>query len=418
VSGDRGGFAGLDPCVHCGFCLQACPTFLATGDEADGPRGRITLMRALEREGGPAIDATLRRHLDRCLGCRGCEPVCPSGVSYGRALEAARARIAVLHGVALGARLALRALTAPEWAPALYALARAARATSVPRRLAGWGRLRFALGMLGASAPPRPGALRMPGGAPTRAVASRAAEPALLFRGCVMDGLFAHVHAATIRTLGMNGVAVTVAPGQRCCGALHAHAGLLDDARALARANVAAFTTPAASGPIVVNSAGCGAMLKEYPHLLPGEPAVAAFAARIRDVAELLAERGPARGAPLGLRVAYDPPCHLAHAQRIHDPPRQLLSAIPDLDLVETAESMHCCGGAGLFTLVQPAMSRAVLAPKLAALEAARPDVVVTGNPGCQLQIGAGLAAAGSRVAVRHPVELLDRSYAATGGYA
>lgn len=417
MSGDRGGFSGLDPCVHCGFCLQACPTFLATGDEADGPRGRIALMRALEQDAGLTIDTTLRRHLDRCLGCRGCEPVCPSGVSYGRGLEAARAKIAALHGVAVGARLALWALTAPEWAPALYALARAARATGLPRRLAGWGRLRFALGMLGASAPPRQAA-RMPRGDPTGAFASRAADPALLFRGCVMDGLFAHVHAATIRTLGVNGFAVTAAPGQRCCGALHAHAGLLDDARVLARANVAAFTTPAARGPIVVNSAGCGAMLKEYPHLLPGEPAVAAFAARVRDVTELLAERGPARGAPVGLRVAYDPPCHLAHAQRILDAPRRVFSAIPDLDLVETAESMQCCGGAGLFTLVQPVMSRAVLTPKLAALQAAAPDVVATGNPGCQLQLGAGLAAAGSGVAVHHPVELLDRSYAAGGQYA
>lgn len=413
---DRGGFAGLDPCVHCGFCLQACPTFLATGDEADGPRGRIALMRALEHGEIPADDPALVMHLDRCLACRGCEPVCPSGVAYGRGLEAARERIATRRRLPPLTRLALFALTSPETAPAAYTAARALRATGLPRRLAGWGRLRFALGMLAAS-----GGSREPGGklpAPARtAVPERdGLRPALLFRGCVMDGLFAHVHDATVRTLAVNGYAAGGAPGQTCCGALHAHAGLVGEARAFARTNLAAFGS--GDAPIVVNSAGCGAMLKEYAHALPHDPRAGPFVARVRDVSELLTDRGPEPGGPVPLRVAYDPPCHLEHAQRISDPPRRVLAAIADLDLIETPGAGQCCGGAGLYSLAEPALSRTVLLAKLAELRAAAPQVVATGNPGCQLQIGAGLAAAGIQAEVRHPVELLDRAYRAAGRYA
>src|SRR6266571_2239178 len=293
---DRGGFAALDPCVHCGFCLQACPTFLATGDEADSPRGRIELMRALEAGELAPDDPALALHLDRCLGCRGCEPVCPSGVGYGRGLAAARALIAHRRGVPALARLALAAMTGAGVSRVVYALARALRATGVPRWLAGWGRLRFAMGMLAATkavrnakfgvrnrSSPVNSAFRTPHSALT---------PVSLFRGCVMEGLFSHVHDATIRTLKVNGYAVREVPEQ------------------------------------------------------------------------------------------------------------------------------VCCGGAGLFTLVEPAMSRAVLAPKLATLAEARPQVVATGNPGCLMQLGAGLAAAGIGAGVRHPVELLDESYAAAGYYA
>ena len=414
----RGGFEALDPCVHCGFCLQACPTFLATGDEADSPRGRIELMRALEAGELSADDAELVTHLERCLGCRGCEPVCPSGVGYGRGLEAARALIAARRGVPPLARAALGALTGPGLARAVYALARLARASGLPRRLAGWGRVRFALGMLAATRPARDRA-RGAGGAAGARTAAGAPAPgasvALLFRGCVMDGLFAHVHDATVRTLAVNGYAVREVRGQVCCGALHAHAGLREEARRLARANVAAFGDGGA--PIVVNSAGCGALLKEYGHLT-GDAAGRAFAARVRDVTELLAERGPRPGAPLDVTVAYDPPCHLLYAQRVAEAPRRVLQAIPVLRVVTTPGAERCCGSAGLFTLLEPAMSRAVLAPKLAALRETRPQVVATGNPGCLMQLGAGLAAAGLAAAVRHPVELLDESYRAAGYYA
>ncbi|HEY6109584.1 MAG TPA: heterodisulfide reductase-related iron-sulfur binding cluster [Gemmatimonadales bacterium] len=413
----RGGFAALDNCVHCGFCLQACPTFLATGDEADGPRGRIALMRALEQGELAPDDAGLNQHLDRCLGCRGCEPVCPSGVGYGAGLEAARARLVERRPPTLVARVALAAMTSPIVSGIVYALARAARGSRVPERLAGWGRLRFAMGMLAATR-----ADGRIGGLPDRvAAAIPSAHPpirrsaVLLFRGCVMEGLFSHVHDATIRTLGVNGHAVSEVPGQVCCGALHAHAGLHRSAQALARRNIAAFGP--GDAPIVVNSAGCGAQLKGYGALLDGEPAAVRFAARVRDVTEILAERGPAPGAPLPLRVAYDAPCHLLHVQRVAEPPLAVLRAIPALDVRLTADSAQCCGSAGLYGLLQPELSRAVLTPKLSRLLEDPPDVLATGNPGCVMQLGAGLLAARTRVGARHPVELLDVSYRAAGFY-
>jgi glycolate oxidase iron-sulfur subunit len=408
---ERGGFAGLDACVHCGFCLQACPTFLATGDEADSPRGRIELMRALERGELEATDPALVYHLDRCLGCRACEPVCPSGVRYGQGLEAAREQLTRAGGVPWVARAALWALTAPGVSEVVYRFARLLRATGLPRMLAGWGRLRFAMGMLAATKPTG-------GNGRQRAATGNRGRPlppvaVLLFRGCVMQGLFRHVHDATIRTLQVNGYEVHEVAGQVCCGALHAHAGLADEARALARVNARAFGD--GDEPIVVNSAGCGALLKEYGHLINEG---ARFAGRVRDVTELLAANGgPVPGAPLDLHVAYDPPCHLLHAQRVAGPPERLFAAIPLLRLVTIPGATDCCGSAGLFTLVEPEMSRAVLHPKLERLSAAAPQVVVTGNPGCVMQIGAGLAARGIRAPVRHPVELLDASYRAAGRY-
>ena len=408
MTAERGGFAALDSCVHCGFCLQACPTFLATGDEADGPRGRIELMRGLERGTLTADDPTVTTHLDRCLGCRGCEPVCPSGVGYGHGLEAARERLAAARGVPPLVRATLALLTSAGPGRVTYALARALRATGMPGLLAGWSRTRFAMGMLAATKPQggkgRQGAATG-GGAPGRPLPPTAA---LLFRGCVMDGLFSHVHDATIRTLAVNGYAAVEAPAQVCCGALHAHAGLADDARVLARANIAAFGD--GDTPIVVNSAGCGAQLKAY-----GDKA---FAARVRDVTELLAAAGPVKGAAIPGRVAYDPPCHLLHAQRIADPPLRVLAGVPELEVLTLPDAAQCCGGAGMYTLVEPRLSRAVLAPKLETLRAAAPDLVATGNPGCVMQIGAGLRAAGLTIPAVHPVELLDASYRRAGFYA
>jgi glycolate oxidase iron-sulfur subunit len=423
VREDRGGFEGLDACVHCGFCLQACPTFLATGDEADSPRGRIELMRALERGELAATDTALAYHLDRCLGCRGCEPVCPSGVQYGHGLEAARRQLAAVRGVSRIARMALWALTTPLVSRVVYWFARTLRATGIPRRLAGWGRFRFAMGMLAATKPDgkgRSGTVKDGKGkrrldtVPYRPLPS---FTVLLFRGCVQQGLFSHVHDATVRTLSINGYETRDVAGQRCCGALHAHAGLLDEARALARVNVAAFGD--GDEPIVVNSAGCGALMKDYGHLL-GDERGERFASRVRDVTELLAGdtmRGPVAGAPLDLHVAYDPPCHLLHAQGVAVPPLKLFAAIPLLELVPVPGAAECCGSAGLFTLLEPEMSRAVLEAKIERLRAAAPQVVATGNPGCQMQIGAGLRASGIAASVRHPVELLDDAYRAAGRY-
>ena len=409
----RGGFSGLDACVHCGFCLQACPTFLATGDEADGPRGRIELMRAFERGELTAADRGLGFHLDRCLGCRGCEPVCPSGVQYGDGLEEARARLAAARGTPRLARLALGVLTHPVISRPGYAVARAVRDSRLAGILAGKGRFGFAMGMLAATkADGRSGGgqavhIRSP---------ARPSATVFLFRGCVMNGLFSHVHSATVRTLTVNGYDVREVSGQACCGALHAHAGLRDAARALARQNITAFGP--ATDPIVVNSAGCGAQLKAYGHLLNGAPAAEQFAVRVRDVTELLAEQGPVPGAPLQLRVAYDAPCHLLHAQRIAEPPLAVLRAVRAADVRLTADSTQCCGSAGLYSTLEPELSRAVLAPKVERILADPPDVLATGNPGCVMQLGAGLRAAGAKIPVRHPVELLDQSYQAAGLYA
>jgi glycolate oxidase iron-sulfur subunit len=410
----RGGFEGLDACVHCGFCLQACPTFLATGDEADSPRGRIELMRGLERGDIAATDPALFYHLDRCLGCRGCEPVCPSGVQYGHGLEAARARITAARGVSRLARLALWTLTTPGVSGLVYWCARVLRATGLPRLFAGWGRFRFAMGMLAATKPVGRMGRWAEGRTHRAGTAHLPVRPsAHLFRGCVMEGLFSHVHDATIRTLAVNGYETVEVSGQVCCGALHAHAGLHAEALDLARANVAAFGD--GNEPIVVNSAGCGALMKEYGRLLGDEPSQR-FAARVKDVTELFAP-APAPGAPLDLHVAYDPPCHLLHAQGIAAEPLKLFAAIPLLELVPVPGAAECCGSAGLFTLLEPEMSRAVLAAKLERLREAAPQVVATGNPGCLMQLGAGLAAAGVRARVRHPVELLDDAYRAAGRY-
>lgn len=408
TAADRGGFAALDPCVHCGFCLQACPTFLVTGDEADGPRGRIELMRSLERGLIAPDDEGLQYHLDRCLGCRGCEPVCPSGVGYGRGLEAARERIAENRPVPLIARLALWLLTTPGISRIVYVAARLFRASGIPRRLAGTSRIGFTMGMLAATKSAAPNDARL-----TAYPSSRLTT--LLFTGCVMDGLFSHVHAATIRTLHVNGYGTTVPAGQVCCGALHAHAGLVGEARELARRNIEAFGD--GDEPIVVNSAGCGALLKDYGHLIPEDPRAARFAARVKDVTEVLADAGPVPATHPELEVAYDPPCHLIHAQRVSDAPLKVLRQISGVKVVLARDAEKCCGSAGMYTVTEPGLSKDVFAVKVDGLLAASPDLVVTGNPGCIMQIGAGLAAWRVPTPVRHPVEVLDDAYAFSGRY-
>jgi glycolate oxidase iron-sulfur subunit len=427
------GYSALDPCVHCGFCLPACPTYLVTGDEGHSPRGRIVLMRALERGEMSANDAALNDHLDACLGCRGCEPVCPSGVGYGRGLEAVREQLFTERGVSSLARLVLNIFRHRMlWRP-LFALSRALRATRLPALLAGEDRLRFGMGMLAASAEMREkpewsagqrGGYPLAGGRASglplaASAASEAATAPLtvaLFRGCVMDTLFDHVHRATTRTLEANGYRVIEVEDQVCCGALHEHAGDRAAARALAEKNLTSFAGKADF--VVVNSAGCGALLKDYGHLL-GSEAAAQFAATVRDVSELLADRGPRRGAALELEVTYDAPCHLQHAQKVQDAPLALLKAIPGLRLRLLPGSDQCCGSAGIYSLLRPGMARAVLEHKIAGLQAAdpRPALVLTGNPGCLMQIGAGLRAANVPIGVAHPVELLDLSYSEAGYY-
>jgi glycolate oxidase iron-sulfur subunit len=402
--------AGLDACVHCGFCLQACPTYLALEDENDSPRGRLVLMRALVDGSLLVDDADVRTHIDRCLGCRACETACPSGVPYGHLLEATRATLTrvqpnppvarlILFVFARGALLRLAMLGGR--------IARATRLSWLFARLP--GRLGFAMSMLESTRPAVKHRRYEAHGDGTRGTAT-------LLTGCVMEGLFAQTNRATERTLTTNGYAIVETAGQRCCGALHAHAGDDGTARELARANIAAFERSGADY-IAVNAAGCGAMMKDYGQILSADPAwhqrAAAMSAKVRDVSELLAEAGPRPGGAVAMTVTYDAPCHLLHAQRVASPPLRVLAAVPGLELVPLEGSEHCCGSAGIYNLIEPEVSDRVLAPKLANIAATRASLVATGNPGCLMQIGAGLHQARMRCRAVHPVDLLDASYAA-----
>ncbi|MEO7520987.1 MAG: heterodisulfide reductase-related iron-sulfur binding cluster [Gemmatimonas sp.] len=435
--------AGLDACVHCGFCLQACPTYVNLEDENDSPRGRLVLMRRM-LEGELAIDdPDVGRHIDRCLGCRACETACPSGVPYGELLEATRATMAPTRGIPFIARLVLGVFARRTILRAALVVARLARATGAPGLLARLlpSRLAFPFAMLAStrSALHTPRGRSAPGGnvsslasSPAAQNASRempngssgaesAAKPAAtLLEGCVMRGLFGHVNDATARVLLVNGYRLLPSPGQHCCGALHAHAGDLAGAQRLARLNVAAFEAAIDRGVdvIAINSAGCGAMIKSYGHLLHDDAAWSAraerVAARARDISEVLAESGPVRGGSVPLRVTHDPPCHQMHAQRLVRQPVAVLNSVPGLELVPLEDADQCCGSAGIYNLVEPDTSDAVLAPKLARIADTHADFVATGNPGCMMQIGAGLLQSGSTARVVHPVELLDASYRAS----
>jgi glycolate oxidase iron-sulfur subunit len=399
--------SSLDLCVHCGFCMQACPTYLVLEDENDSPRGRLMLMRGAV-EGDVAVDdPALTTHIDRCLGCRACETACPSGVPYGHLLEATRATVVAKQPIGFVASIVLATMANARLRRVVFGLAKLARAlrlTSLLARLP--GRAGFAFAMLES----------------TRPTFSRsdingtreARHTVATLDGCVMDALFSHTNAATRRVLARNGYLHVQAAGQQCCGALHAHAGDRDRAMTLARRNIEAFERSGAE-LIAVNAAGCGAMMKDYGHLLKDDPhwaeRAASVAARVRDVSELLVMAGPAPGGRLPLRVTYDAPCHLHHAQRVVDAPLAVLRAIPVLDLVPLPDADRCCGGAGIYNLVQPETSAAVLDPKLENIRASGAVLVATGNPGCHMQIGAGLIRSGSRTRCVHPVELLDYAY-------
>ena len=403
---------GINTCVHCGFCLQACPTYLTLEDENDSPRGRIFLMRSLlEGTVGPN-DQSVHTHIDRCLGCRACEPVCPSGVPYGQLLEATRATLREVRRPPLLARLILWTFARPRILSAVMFGSRLLAATPIPTVLSRiGGRLGFAMAML-ASTESRLERRRY------RTSSSGARGRVATLRGCVMEGLFTETNRATERVLEANDYAVVPAPGQRCCGALHAHAGDLDRARKLARVNIAAFEKSGAE-MVAVNASGCGAIMKEYGHLLHDDEEwserAAVFAAKVRDISELLAAAGPAQGGSLPFKVTYDAPCHLAHAQRVTQAPLGVLSAVPALELIPLHEADVCCGSAGIYNLIEPETSDIVLERKLAHIAETGAIMVATGNPGCLMQIGAGLIRSGSVARAVHPVDLLDASYSARG---
>jgi glycolate oxidase iron-sulfur subunit len=407
-------------CVHCGLCLPACPTYRQLGNENDSPRGRIYLMRGVV-EGKLGLGETFISHIDLCLGCRGCETVCPSGVPYGHLLEAARAEVAreksargssseallrfVLNRVFTRPWLLRTGLALARWFRD-SGLARAAFRSNLVR-----GRVRFAIALLLASRSRLGTSRRKP---PANRNADAATRVALL-RGCVMEGLFRETNRATERVLARNGCELIQANGQMCCGALHAHAGQLDVARQLARMNIAAFLESGADR-IIVNAAGCGAAMKEYAGLLADDPPFAdrarEFSSKVRDVSEFLIESGIRRPAGRIERlVAYDAPCHLIHAQRITQAPVDVLRAIPGVTLVPLRGFESCCGGAGIYNLQHPQLSADILSDKIASIKESGADTVASANPGCIMQIGAGLLLDGIAVDVVHPIELLDSAY-------
>jgi glycolate oxidase iron-sulfur subunit len=430
----------LLPCVHCGFCLPACPTYNRLGDEADSPRGRLHLMKAVVEGRLDAGSDAFTLHIDRCLGCRACEPVCPSGVEYGTLLELARHTASERRPQGALTRVLLSVMASRPLRGALFLGGRILRATGLAtlgaRVLPSVGGLRSArlgLAMLAATAPWRPAPERVNGpSALDPATRPGAREPSRgapaptpcgrvgVLVGCVQAGLYSRINDATVRTLHANGYEVVEVARQDCCGALHAHGGDLDGARSLARVNVDAFLA-AGVDQVAVNAAGCGAAMKEYGTLLSSDPAyrerAADFAARVRDVTELLAAAGPRSGAPVECSVAYDHPCHLLHAQRIERAPLDVLAAVPGVEVRVIVRADECCGGAGIYGITHPDLGGRIGRDKVASVRAAAADLVATPNPGCMMQIGAGLRLEGAREGVVHPVELLDESYRRAGMY-
>jgi glycolate oxidase iron-sulfur subunit len=407
--------ASLD-CVHCGLCLQACPTYRVTGRENSSPRGRIYLLRGVA-EGRLPLSEAVAEEAFLCLDCRACETACPSGVGFGSLIEMARAEV-VDAGLRRGPAARLERLALRQLVPHPKRLRLAVALLATAQRL-GLDRLaaRLLPPSLAASARLLP---RVPARSQRRALP--AVVPAQgerrgrvgFFAGCIMPELFGDVNRATVRVLARNGFEVVTPADQGCCGALHAHAGEREAARALARHNAAVFAE-ADLDVVVVNSAGCGAAMREAAAWLPDVGAD--YAARVRDVAEFLDAVGLRRPAGrIDAAVCYDDPCHLVHGQGVAAAPRRLLEAIPGVTLRPHADPESCCGAAGTYNLTHPEMSRAVLARKLDALAAAAPDVIASGNPGCLMQLRAGAAERGLAARVLHPIQLLDEAYGGAGG--
>ncbi len=407
--------ASTSRCIKCGFCLPACPTYRETGLEPASPRGRLDLMYAAAQ--GHLDVRQIAGQISACLGCLACETACPSGIRYRDMLEAAQVDLAAQRPGRWWRRLLLNqvlarplALRTVAWTLAVYQRSGLQWLVARSRLLA---LVAPGLAERDARMPPLP--LPRPWRGRSRPGGDVAGHPVVLFTGCVMDVLFGATHAATVAVLRANGYTPRVPVGQVCCGALHAHAGEWGDARELARRNIAHFESHAA-GPLVVNSAGCGAFLKQYADLFADEPAwrqrAQTLAARVEDPSQTLSVR-PLRP-PMGevrLRVAYDDPCHLIHAQGISEEPRALLAQIPGLEVVPLPEASWCCGSAGAYSLAQPELSAQVLARKMRHIRRSRLDAIVTGNPGCLLQLALGARERGLPLRVLHPMELLAMAY-------
>ncbi len=412
----------LDKCIQCGFCLPACPTYRLLGVEPESPRGRIHLVEAAA-QGRIPIDARFEEHMYVCLGCRACETACPAGVKFGTIIEAARAEIGPT-GSPLARRMTLAAMR--QLMPYPGRLRAGARLLRLYQR-SGLGRLARALHLMPARLaemesllPQVPDAFFAPHDV-YPAIGTRRARVGLL-SGCVMPLLFADINEATIRVLQRNGCEVVVPKNQGCCGALNIHNGERDAAKRMARRNIETFLG-ADVDAVIINAAGCGATSKEYDVLFRDDPAYAPraeeYSRRCRDISEflgalgLVGELGEVRA-----RVTYQDPCHLVHGQGIRRQPRDLLRRIPGLELIELQGSDRCCGSAGIYNVVQPAYSRRILEEKMDAVEQTGAEMIVAPNPGCMLQLGAGIRARGAHVEVHHLIDLLDRAYAAADAAA
>jgi glycolate oxidase iron-sulfur subunit len=409
----------LDKCVHCGLCLNACPTYRELGVEMDSPRGRIYQM--VQVANGAPITEAYQEHIDLCLACRGCETACPSGVKYGRLIEAARADIEqrttrprlvrlarkFVFDYLLPSRTLLRLAGSGLWLYQRTGLQRLIRASGV-------------LGKLGAVESLAPSVevpffYRHMG----RVFPAQGAQKhrVVLLSGCIANICFARLNEATVRVLQANGCEVTIHDGQTCCGALHVHAGLRDSARKLARKNIDALADTGFDA-ILTNAGGCGSTLKEYDELLERDPAYADRARRfvglMKDVNEFLAAIGlnPRMG-EVRCVATYQDSCHLAHGQRVRSAPRELLKQVPGLTLKEMPMSDLCCGSAGIYNVVHTDMALALLEKKMRSVDSTGADRIVTANPGCMLQLRAGVERHGHGQRVSHVVEILDEAYRA-----
>ncbi|WP_089935397.1 (Fe-S)-binding protein [Candidatus Entotheonella palauensis] len=409
-------------CIKCGFCLPTCPTYRLTGSEAASPRGRIDLMQAVAY--GELEAEEIYDQLDLCLGCRACETACPAGVEFGKLLETGRAVARVgakpsrlgawLHYVGLHVLL-----TSPGWMWVVAGLLRFYQISGLQTLLRNSGLLeRFSPAMAAAEAampavPATAARQRVPSETDPE---GEVRDTVAMLTGCVMPELLPQVNRATVQVLAANGYGVMAPPAQRCCGALQAHAGELEKARQLAKHNIEVFESTGASR-VVVNSAGCGAMMKGYGHLLADDANFAnraqAFSQRVYDISEILA-MAPLRGTlrPLPMRVAYDDPCHLLHGQQVREQPRILLRQVPGLELLDVPEGDWCCGSAGIYNLVHADMAQALLDRKMEHMASIQPQLIVTGNPGCLLQLRQGVKRHQLDVEVMHPIEVLAQAYA------
>ena len=409
-------------CVRCGLCLPTCPTYLETMTETSGPRGRISLIKAVAEERLDLLSPGFVHQMSECLDCRACAAVCPSGVQYGELVEAARARIESATAPArpplarffrwLTLRVLFGNLAVMRFAAALLRLYQRTPLQNLVRRSG-------LLGLLGltqaeALAPRVSDSFFVPRG---QRLPGRGAGPTVLMHaGCVMHVAFAHVDEATVRVLRRAGCTVLLPAAQGCCGAIAVHAGELDFGRELAKRNIAAFEASGAEY-YVINAAGCGSALKEYGHLLKEDPQwaarAAAFSERVRDALEFLDENGIAPDiGRLEAIVTYQDPCHLAHAQRITAAPRRLLAQIPGVTLREMNESSVCCGSAGIYNVTQPEMAERLGRRKAENAVATQAEIVATANPGCALQLMSSLREKESPMRVKHVIELLDEAYA------